>query len=211
MIVRSSTFALSLLFVFSLISCRTTSTDRPPDRDLSRTPAPETTVSTPSRPAEFPLTLDASQEAWVQSTLDELSLEQCIGQMIFPHFPWNPDASPEAVQTQAALIESLGVGGYIFGGSSAGEMVPHIDALQEGSPIPLLMCAGFEAGVGLVWVGDSNLETFFRSRYPRIQTRRRYVRATGAHAAGREAGRNVVLHKPVASSGSNGRLLPGRG
>jgi len=66
------------------------------------------------------------------------------------------------------------------------------------------------AGAGLVWVGDGNLETFFRARYPRIQTRRRYVRATGAHAAGREAGRNVVLHKPVTSSGSSGRLLPGR-
>lgn len=65
------------------------------------------------------------------------------------------------------------------------------------------------AGVGLVWVGDGNLETFFRARYPRIQTRRRYVRATSAHAAGREAGRNVVLHKPVSSSGNGNRLLPG--
>jgi len=68
------------------------------------------------------------------------------------------------------------------------------------------------AGVGLVWVGDGNLETFFRARYPRITTRRRYVRASGAHAAGREAGRTVVLHKPVTAppAGSGTRLLPGR-
>ncbi len=69
------------------------------------------------------------------------------------------------------------------------------------------------AGVGLVWVGDGNLDTFFRARYPRITTRRRHVRASGAHAAGREAGRTVVLHKPVTSTGtpSGGpRLLPGR-
>lgn len=68
------------------------------------------------------------------------------------------------------------------------------------------------AGVGLVWVGDGNLDQFFRARYPRIKRRTRYVRQSGAHAAGREAGRTVVLHKPVtASGGGNGtRLLPGR-
>jgi hypothetical protein len=66
------------------------------------------------------------------------------------------------------------------------------------------------AGEGLVWVGDGNLDTFFRARYPRITTRRRYVRQSGAHVAGREAGRKVVLHRPVASGGSSsGRLLPG--
>jgi hypothetical protein len=65
---------------------------------------------------------------------------------------------------------------------------------------------------GLVWVGDGNLDTFFHNRFPRVTTRRRYVRASSAHAAGREAGRNVVLHKPVSSTGSGGgtRLLPGR-
>ena len=63
---------------------------------------------------------------------------------------------------------------------------------------------------GLVWVGDSHLETFFRKRFPRITTRRRYVRSSDAHAAGREAGRTVVLHKPVSSTGTGGRLLPGR-
>jgi len=66
---------------------------------------------------------------------------------------------------------------------------------------------------GLVWVGDGNLESFFRARFPRIQTRRRYVRQSSAHAAGREAGRTVVLHKPVSGSGTTPggtRLLPGR-
>lgn len=63
---------------------------------------------------------------------------------------------------------------------------------------------------GLVWVGDTSLDTFFRARYPRITRRRRQVRLSGAHAAGREAGRNVVLHKPVAhSAGGDRRLLLG--
>jgi hypothetical protein len=60
---------------------------------------------------------------------------------------------------------------------------------------------------GLVWVGDSQLDTFFRARYPRITRRRRQVRYSGAHAAGREAGRTVVLHKPVTGGEASGRRL----
>ena len=52
-------------------------------------------------------------------------------------------------------------------------------------------------GTGLVWRGDRQLEEFYRARNPRITTRSRSVRLDGAHAAGREAGRTVVLHKPV--------------
>ncbi len=66
-------------------------------------------------------------------------------------------------------------------------------------------------GTGLVWIGDADLDTFYRDRHPRITTRRARVRVNGAHAAGREAGRKVVLHKPVASgpSASAPRLLRG--
>ena len=52
-------------------------------------------------------------------------------------------------------------------------------------------------GTGLVWVGDADLDRFYRDRHPRITTRQRTVRLDGAHAAGREAGRTIVLHKPV--------------
>jgi hypothetical protein len=59
-------------------------------------------------------------------------------------------------------------------------------------------------GTGLVWVGDADLDRFYRARHPRITMRTRTVRVDGAHAAGREAGRSVVLHKPV-SEGPSGR------
>jgi hypothetical protein len=64
---------------------------------------------------------------------------------------------------------------------------------------------------GLVWVGDNDLERFYRARHPRITTRRHSVRLSSAHAAGREAGRSVVLHKPVETgpSGRGPRLLRG--
>ena len=62
-------------------------------------------------------------------------------------------------------------------------------------------------GTGLVWVGDADLDRYYAARHPRIVTRRTMARYNGAHAAGREAGRTVVLHKPVTSTTSAGRLL----
>ncbi len=64
---------------------------------------------------------------------------------------------------------------------------------------------------GLVWVGDRDLDRFYHARHPRITHRRTQVRINGAHAAGREAGRTVVLHKPVERGGSSvgPRLLRG--
>ena len=66
-------------------------------------------------------------------------------------------------------------------------------------------------GTGLVWVGDARLDEFYRARHPRITTRTRSVRLDGAHAAGREAGRTVVLHRPVEQGATGGgpRLLRG--
>lgn len=52
-------------------------------------------------------------------------------------------------------------------------------------------------GTGLVWRGDKRLEEFYRARYPRISRRRRTERITGAHQAGREAGRQIVLNRPI--------------
>jgi len=66
-------------------------------------------------------------------------------------------------------------------------------------------------GTGLVWRGDAKLDDFYRARHPHIVSRRRSVRVSGAHDAGREAGRMVVLHKPVATTGANGGRLLGRG
>ncbi|HUQ01804.1 MAG TPA: DUF2786 domain-containing protein [Kofleriaceae bacterium] len=52
-------------------------------------------------------------------------------------------------------------------------------------------------GTGLVWRGDAGLDDFFRARYPRITRRRRTERYGSAHQAGREAGRKIVLNRPI--------------
>jgi hypothetical protein len=62
---------------------------------------------------------------------------------------------------------------------------------------------------GLVWVGDADLDDFYRKRHPRIvHVRHAGNRRTAAHHEGREAGRRIVLHKPVQGGPSGGvRLL----
>ena len=63
-------------------------------------------------------------------------------------------------------------------------------------------------GTGLVWRGDAKLDGFTQARHPRVTMRRRRIRIDGAHAAGREAGRTVVLNRPNDRGSSGGiRLL----
>jgi hypothetical protein len=66
-------------------------------------------------------------------------------------------------------------------------------------------------GEGLVWVGDGQLAHYFRQRHPHIRhVRHAAQRRTDAWAHGREAGRGIVLHRPVAAAQtSRGRLLKG--
>jgi predicted SprT family Zn-dependent metalloprotease len=65
---------------------------------------------------------------------------------------------------------------------------------------------------GLVWLGDPELERFFRTRYPHIRHGRYQSRAAHpAYAHGREAGRSIVLHRGIRAGCSEAlpRLLPG--
>ena len=71
----------------------------------------------------------------------------------------------------------------------------------------LLDRVGLEQQQGLVWVGDGDLDRFYRLRHPHVTTRRSRTRMTGAYNAGREAGGRIVLHKPMTTSSTNGRLL----
>ena len=59
---------------------------------------------------------------------------------------------------------------------------------------------------GLVWVPAPGLGTYFRRRYPKIQTvQRSGARRNDAYSEGAAAGRNIVLSKPVESGSSAGK------
>ena len=63
---------------------------------------------------------------------------------------------------------------------------------------------------GLVWIGDGDLDRYLRVRHPRTTRRRRRGGRRDEHfQAGRLAGEQIVLHKPVAKGGDDrGHLLP---
>jgi hypothetical protein len=64
---------------------------------------------------------------------------------------------------------------------------------------------------GLVWVGDPGLQRYMHQRYPSVRTVRYGGKPrTEAWEQGRAAGREIVLHKPVAGqTGGGGKLLGG--
>jgi hypothetical protein len=95
---------------------------------------------------------------------------------------------------------------------SGRDRVPYQTGVIRGFREKLLFERVELRGVGLVWAGDKRLDEFYRRRHPRIVTRRRSLRTGGAHHAGREAGRSVVLHKPVTTGpgGGSPKLLGGR-
>jgi len=65
---------------------------------------------------------------------------------------------------------------------------------------------------GLVWVGDPDLQRYFKLRHPRIRWDSHAVGlGRQAYAQGRNAGRKIVLHRGI-SAGSSGSvpLLPAR-
>ena len=67
---------------------------------------------------------------------------------------------------------------------------------------------------GLVWAGDPALQDYFRRRYPHVRrVQQKGQPRTQARAAGRKAGREIILSRPLRSgSSSHGPVaaLPGR-
>jgi hypothetical protein len=63
---------------------------------------------------------------------------------------------------------------------------------------------------GLVWVGDPRLEQYVRGRYDRVRRGRAgRIQPTAAWHAGRAAGREIVLQRPLAERGTAVRGLLG--
>ncbi|HEY1958084.1 MAG TPA: DUF2786 domain-containing protein [Polyangiaceae bacterium] len=84
----------------------------------------------------------------------------------------------------------------------AGVMTGFADKLARG--------AQKSASEGLVWIGDRELHRYYRARHPYIRNvRYGGQRRTEAFASGKEAGKKIVLNKPMSSAARDrGRLLP---
>jgi hypothetical protein len=88
------------------------------------------------------------------------------------------------------------------------ERLPFFAGFMMGVGDSLGRGARASAEKGLVWVGDADLADFVHRRHPRVRRGRIGGQLRDGHAAGREAGQDVVIHKPVATTHAHrGRLL----
>lgn len=63
---------------------------------------------------------------------------------------------------------------------------------------------------GLVWIADGDLERWFRTRHPHVRhVRYAGQRRTEAYTYGREAGRNIVIHRSIKDQAKSRGLLLG--
>jgi beta-N-acetylhexosaminidase len=91
--------------------------------------------------------LDAAAERWVESTLASLTLEEKVGQLVFPWVSgayWSND-DPE-FEEALRWVEADGVGGVVISIGTPLAYAAKLNALQARARVPLLVTSDFENG-----------------------------------------------------------------
>jgi beta-N-acetylhexosaminidase len=90
---------------------------------------------------------DAAAEAWVESTLAALTLEERIGQLVFPWISgaWWPEDDPE-FEEALRWVEEDGIGGVVISIGTPLAYAQKLNALQARARVPLLVTSDFENG-----------------------------------------------------------------
>ncbi|HXV60262.1 MAG TPA: glycoside hydrolase family 3 N-terminal domain-containing protein, partial [Vicinamibacteria bacterium] len=99
---------------------------------------------------------DTTPDSWVETTLRDLTLEQKIGQLIFPRAEgafFNED-DPRMVEILEAAREGR-IGGVVLFAGDPYETAAIVNRLQEVSTLPLLMASDHEYGAGMRVKGAS--------------------------------------------------------
>ncbi len=88
--------------------------------------------------------------AWVDTTLNSLSLQDKIAQMIVPftYAPYMSDSS-DTYEQLVHLVKDIHVGGFVVSIGNVYEEAILINRLQKVSRIPLLFSSDFEYGLGM--------------------------------------------------------------
>jgi len=120
------------------------------------------------KPGLSQVALTPAEQAWVEKTLSRMTLDEKIGQMLFPV------AHGESTNLASAPFEEIRdniqkfhVGGYHLEGGDPAVVHLLIRRMQELSPTPLLITADLEGGAGFQFPGAS--------RFPRAMA----IAATG--------------------------------
>ncbi len=96
--------------------------------------------------------------AWADSVLSTLTLEEKAGQLIMPwlYGDFAPEGS-SSYERVRAMVDEVGVGGFIFSVGSPTEVAVKANLLQARSRLPLLMAADLERGAGFRFSGTAHL------------------------------------------------------
>lgn len=142
------------------------------------------------------------EQAWIDSTLSSLSLEQKVGQLFVVQAQgllYN-EADPE-YRSLVELVERFEIGGFMFWRGNPTAQAVLTNDLQERSRIPLLIAQDMEWGAGMRL---SETTTFPRAMALGATRRPEFARAMG-RAVAREA-RSIGVHMnyaPVADVNNN--------
>jgi beta-N-acetylhexosaminidase len=147
-------------------------------------PGPGTQVVT--RPALAPAITDDGTE-WVVKTLEGLTLEQKIGQIVTVDVTggYITDNDPR-LQRWLSLARDHGLGMFVFYGGTPRDVAHLLNRLQKAAAVPLLISADFEGGPGQQVTGASE--------YP----------ANMAFAA---AGSDDLMYRAAAAAAVEGRAM----
>lgn len=108
--------------------------------------------------------LTNQQTAWVEKTLDAMSLEQRVGHLMMPYYPGTPsdwgsfDETPPTVEEWTEHLNEYPLGSIYLREAPTEEAREKLIALQEFSEIPLLVAIDLEPG--LTGAEDSNATQF---------------------------------------------------
>lgn len=104
------------------------------------------------------LQTETEQAQWVEQTLNEMTIEERVGQLLMPDLIGTLiHNDSEHYKRLIAFIERLGVGGFIVYNGDAFTTAALINRLQRRARVPLLFASDFEGGVGMQLRGGTRL------------------------------------------------------
>jgi beta-N-acetylhexosaminidase len=126
--------------------------------------------------------LTPQQQQWAESTLDRMSLRQCVGQLLCPQDrDWHPKVLPYRAAQWRELMKDVPLGCVFCYPRQKAELVESLRALQDMSPVPVLVAADIESG--LAGFGPQGTE------FPSAMA----FGAAGSAAWARQMGRRLAL------------------
>ena len=180
--------------------------------------------------AQAPRAQESDAEKWVQATLENMTIEEKVGQMIVSSFQSNFLSSDSATYDELVkAVHEYHVGGFhVFGASEAAPPVllnaaygtvtlgqplaaaSTFNRLQAIAKLPLLNTADFEGGVGFRIMGATafpRLMTFGAARDEKLAEAAGRVTGRDGHAANAlERAVDVAAQAPAAASKTAGSV-----